>query len=151
MGFNVDADTQGAIIPRGQSFPECPPIKHPLKWNNTFGYMTMLSVVNGMEKATGGINERGLSISGLWRDDTEYASLESASTESPALYNIDLVSWVLGNFDNITSLQEALASVTVISSTNLDPCLNVLLHYIAIDRAGNSLIIEYKNGRLKTY
>lgn len=151
MDFNVELNTQVTVVPRGQSFPSTPPQSSPLTWQNKYGYVGMQANLYGYLKSADGLNEKGLSIGALWLADSQYPSSESASSQKLAIYNIDLVDWALGNFDDITTLQQALGFVTVIPASDLDPKLQVLTHYIATDSSGKSLIIEYTNGELQTY
>ncbi|MCC5666652.1 linear amide C-N hydrolase [Nostoc sp. CHAB 5784] len=151
MDFNVNGNSQVTVTPRGQSFPEMPPVNSPLKWQNQYGYVSMQFSLKTYKRASDGINEKGLSVGSLWLADAQYPAPESASAEKPALYNVDFCDWVLGNFDNIQALQTALQSVTVIPSTELLPTSNILVHYVATDSSGESLIIEYTNGTVQTY
>lgn len=151
MDFNVHLNAQATVTPRGQSFPQNPPANNPLKWQNQYGYVSMQCTVGAVTRAADGINEKGLSVGALWLADAQYPTAESASAEKPALYNLDFCEWVLGNFDTLETLQEALSSVTVISSTELTSGADILIHYIATDSSGGSLIIEYANGTLQTY
>jgi len=153
MDFAPDLHTELRVQKRGQSFPDLAlsPVKHPLKWVNQYGYVGMQGKLGVMYAISDGINEKGLSVASLWLPDSVYPNDASASSSSPALYNICFCEWVLGNFASVAELKAGLNKVTVINISELDPKARVLLHYAVTDSTGANMIVEFTNGEMQTY
>lgn len=149
MDFAVDLATQVSVVPRGQSFPELTPAQFPLTWTNKFGYVGMLSSLEGCEGISDGLNEAGLSIGALWLACSDYPVAGTAS--APAIYNGNVADWVLGNFDSVAALKDRLNSVTVVNLSEINSEMRVLLHFVVQDATGAAMIIEFVNGQMQTY
>lgn len=151
MDFSIDLNAKVTVTPRNQSFPQQVPAKSPLKWKNQYGYVSMQCDVGSISRAGDGINEKGLSVGMLWLADAVYQEANSANAKKTAIYNIDVADWILGNFDSVPAVKEALNKVTVISSSPLTNNLDILVHYVVTDSESNSLIIEYTSVGLQIY
>jgi len=152
MEYEINMNTHIKVVPRAQSFPpiELLPIHNPLKWSNKFGYVGMetdfYDVIRGI---TDGMNEEGLSIGVLWFPCGKYPTLESAT--GPVIYNVNVAEWILGNFDSVASLKNALNSITVTNISERFKSARSPLHFAVHDRSGENIVIEYMNGVLQVY
>jgi penicillin V acylase-like amidase (Ntn superfamily) len=148
MDFNVQLDAKAVVVPRGQRFPATAPTQFPLSWQARYGYTAMNCTLGPASASADGINEKGLSAGALWLADVGYPDASTATEQCPALYCVDVCDWILGNFADLDTLEQALGRMTVIAATGIDPSLDIRLHWIATDSSGNSLIIEYVDGKL---
>jgi choloylglycine hydrolase len=165
MDFAIDLHTRVSVVPRGMSFPaphlfESSLPNEVLKWQNKYGYVGMATGWSHSPETvsiTDGINEKGLTIGELWLAGSQYPSWKSATT--PLILNTYFSQWVLGNFDSVQSLKQALDSVTVVNISEFIPAfikdresaLRLPLHFAISDSTGANLIIEFTNGQMQTY
>ncbi|MEI6707438.1 MAG: linear amide C-N hydrolase [Methylococcales bacterium] len=152
MDFAQDLNTSVCVVPRGQSFPAIAilPEHNPVKWTNQYGYVGMqANIDNAIHGLTDGMNEAGLSIGELWLPCSEYPTSKSAT--NPVLYNINLIDWVLGNFDSVQSLKTGLTAITIVNINERYSQARVPTHFAVSDSDGNNIIIEFMNGAMQVY
>ncbi|MGP4077070.1 linear amide C-N hydrolase [Halobacillus sp. K22] len=136
------------FIPRGQSFPET---REPgeIQWENKLAFIGAGLKPLKPERDTryywDGINEAGLSAASLYLGCTEYPRTKK---DVPLLTQVNVVSYILGNFQKIGEVEKALSEITIIGSTIFE---GANFHYIFSDPSGNHLIIEFIGGEMRTY
>lgn len=138
------------FIPRQQSFPEVA-LPEEIKWKNKYGFIGISANLYNVPSVTylDGINEAGLSAAALWLPGSKYPKPKSGT---PTLYNISLVSYILGNFNNVHDVEIALSKITVIDVNQLSMSnSHPPLHFIITDASGKHLIVEFMNGKMQTY
>ncbi|SER56428.1 linear amide C-N hydrolase [Salipaludibacillus aurantiacus] len=136
------------FVPRKQKFPEID-LPGEIHWKNKYGFIGAGYKLENFPVAySDGLNEKGLSVASLWLACSEYPKPKKGE---PLLYNMNLVSYVLGNFKNIQEVETALSKLTVVNITNLYPEVPALFHYIISDASGKHLIVEFIDGVMQTY
>ncbi|WP_169513045.1 linear amide C-N hydrolase [Bacillus fungorum] len=138
------------FVPRQQSFPEMD-LPDEIHWKNKYGFIGMGYKYKDFPIVySDGLNEKGLSVAGLWLACSIYPKPQM---ETPLLYNTNFIPFILGNFKNIEEVKSILSKITIININELPQFANVpsLLHYIVSDASGKHLIIEFENGKMKTY
>lgn len=138
--------TKVTFVPRGQSFPA---IERPeeIEWENELAFVGV-----SYQPADGririfydGINEAGLSASGLSLFCSEYPEPEPGKQ---LLYNNNLVSYVLSSFRTVEEAENGLSQLSI---TRAVPDISRNLHYIISDASGSHLVVEFIDGKMKTY
>ncbi|MDS0525271.1 linear amide C-N hydrolase [Clostridium sp. SHJSY1] len=144
MDFTIEIPTVISFVPRQQSFPKLP-LKGEIKWKNKYAFVGTLHQYLKQSGYSDGLNETGLSAAALWLEATKY--------KTPILmYNIlsvhNVISYILGNFKDVEEAESALSKVKII-----DPVkpIKIPIHIIISDSAGDHLIVEFMNGKIKTY
>jgi choloylglycine hydrolase len=108
---------------------------NPVKWKSKYGSVTFNQY--GREFPTGGMNEAGLTIEVLWLGETVFSSPDSR-------YEIDNMQWVQYQLDISGTVDEVLASDTLI---RVAPLSEASIHYLVCDKTGNCAGIEFLNGK----
>lgn len=149
MDFVPELKTKIYFYPREQSFPETAQ-PGEMKWINEYGFITMTHTYPGVpgHGFSDGLNEEGLSAAALWLEITKYPEPEH---DKHMLYNINLVSYILGSFKRVDEIINVLKDITVADFSRVSKEARLPLHYIISDITGKHLIIEFINGEMKTY
>jgi len=146
--FGIPANSNLVFEPSGKDFvSSAPGGQKGLSWKSRYNFVAL----NGMglgEKFVDGMNEAGLSVGLLLFIESKYETVDKPEN---ALSNLDLVSWILGNFATVDELKKELPNVRVWleSIPNLNTALP--LHAAVHDASGNNLVIEFINGEKKLY
>jgi choloylglycine hydrolase len=82
------------------------------------------------------MNETGLVIELMWLDDTVYPKADDRPT-------VGTLEWIQYQLDNSASVAEVIKN-----SENVRIASEVKLHYLVNDKEGNSVTIEFLNGKL---
>ena len=105
-----------------------------------------------------GMNDQGLSIEALWLDETKNPLFDSKNSTKGQynISNLDFVPFVLDRYKNVNELVQDASKIHVWAEPIQVPGLSknprdLLLHYIVHDRSGNSVVIEFINGKMKIY
>ncbi|ATW25767.1 linear amide C-N hydrolase [Candidatus Formimonas warabiya] len=144
MDFPRELSTSLHFIPRFQSFPEIP-LPEEIRWENKYAFIGAVHALSGEIGYSDGLNEAGLSAAALWLDCSMYPK---PAPPTPILCNHNVVSYVLGNFDNVNKVKDELSKITVI---DIGRPFATPLHFIFSDALGNHLIVEFIDGEMKTY
>ncbi|WP_266168509.1 linear amide C-N hydrolase [Dyella subtropica] len=143
-------------VPRGQQFPLAPPpLRNPLIWKNTYGFVGIAKTRPEFDVFpifADGLNEEGMSCGALWLAGAVYPKDEAGAAIN--LFYSDFVAWVLGNFASVIELEAALdlGRIHVVNPLpSKDDPLYLPLHFIAIDKTGASLVVEFIDGIMRKY
>jgi choloylglycine hydrolase len=150
LDFGKQIPTTLKFMPRQQSFPKVA-LPDEIKWKNKYGFLGMAANLYHIPSISyiDGMNEVGLSAAALWLPGSDYPK---ARPGTPVLYNISLVSYVLGNFRDVDEVAEALTRITVIEANKSKVSLtHPPLHFIITDAQGKHLVVEFMNGEMQTY
>ncbi len=148
--FDLQADL--VLVPRGLPFTSgLGGGKEGMTWKNKYGYVA----INALKKpfVTDGMNETGLTIGVLYFPGfAEYQSIK-AGEESSTLNNVDLSAYILGQFETVREIKEALPHLRVVYSEDIAQAFGAPapLHLIVTDNTGASIVIEYVKGELKIH
>lgn len=149
MEYAMKLNSDVVAIPRGTTFTTYKSgYKPTMTWKNKYGYV----MVDALEQVftIDGMNEKGLSFGYLYLPGfTEYQSIPFGRDKwaIPYYYFGD---WVLGNFQSVDELKEALGGVFVFEQTI--PALGSQvfpLHAVIHDASGNGIVVEFVNGEMQ--
>lgn len=110
----------------------------PAQWTSKFGSVTFNQ--NGKEMPYGGMNEKGLTIEMLWMEQTKYNINETKAY----LNELEWIQYQLDNFETVQQVIEHLNDLKIYP-------IKGKIHYILTDNTGESIIIEYLNGKPVAY
>lgn len=111
---------------------------HQARWTSKYGSVTFNQ--NGKEMPYGGMNEKGLVVEMLWMDFSRYNIGEERAY-------VNELEWIQYQLDNYTSVKEV---VEQLDGLKVYP-IKAKIHYILTDASGESVIIEYLNGKAMAY
>lgn len=117
------------------------------KWSNRYGFVGFNPF--GLPLVADGINEAGLACGAFYFPG--YAQYQESEDSSTAISNLDLVTWILGNFSTVADVRKALAATKIIGVVFSSWGIVPPLHYAVIDKSGDKAVIEYVNGNLNIY
>jgi len=125
--------------------------KQGMTWKTKYGYVA----VNAINKPyyLDGMNETGLVIGALYLPGFAKYQPFKAGEESSTINNIDLTSYILGRFKTVKEIRTALPKLRVVYNEDItkEAGASMPLHYVVIDSAGNSIVIEYVDAKLNIY
>lgn len=153
MEFGIDMRSNIMTSPRGKTFVSpTPDGKTGLRWTAKYGYLFMDFFGSG--HPADGMNEKGLSFGFLYLPGyTQYPTV-SANQDQQALSYIFFGDWLLGNFDSVAEVKQALQNVQVFSQplsfgSHKDVVFPV--HVIVTDASGQSIVIEFINHKMQVH
>lgn len=110
-----------------------------LEWTSKYGSVTF----NGLSREFPfeGMNEAGLVVENMWLDETKYPKPDARK-------EIDTLQWVQYLLDTCATVDDVLASLKTvrISKDGTSP-----LHFLIADRKGNTLAVDFIDGKAMTY
>ncbi|OGW74664.1 MAG: hypothetical protein A2Z72_01065 [Omnitrophica bacterium RBG_13_46_9] len=140
------------MVPRDVTFTaELGGGKRGMTWKNKYGFVA----INALNKPfyVDGMNETGLIIGALYLPGfAKFQALESGK-ESSTLSNGDLMVYVLGRFETVKDIKAVLPDLRVVENedANKEFGAPTPVHYVVVDSAGDSIVIEYVDGELNIY
>jgi penicillin V acylase-like amidase (Ntn superfamily) len=105
-----------------------------LTWTARYGSVTFNQF--GRDNPTTGMNEKGLMVSLMWLDGTEYPPAD----DRPAL---TILEWIQHHLDTCASVAEVVAHAASVRPTGTTP-----IHYLFADATGDAAVVEFLGGRL---
>jgi len=148
MEFGVDLSSALMVVPRGFRFTSpAPGGAQGLSWQAKYGFVGMNA--KGIDVATDGLNEAGLSVHLLLLPG--YAKYQEVGTQEAAraLAHVGVANWILSKFATVEEVKTAIQNVAVFGYE--PPGIGFLpLHY-AVHDAKNAAVIEYVNGERHVY
>jgi choloylglycine hydrolase len=148
--FDLQSDL--VLVPRNLSFAsELGGGKQGMTWKNRYGYIAMNAVKKPF--VTDGMNETGLTIGVLYFPGfAKYQDFKTGE-ESHTLNNVDLSAYILGQFETVEEIKEALPKLRVVYNEDLDKEFGAPspLHLTITDIRGASIVIEYVGGKLNIH
>ena len=151
MEFAVDLQSNIRNQPRQKNFATTAPDgKAGLAWTSKYGYLFVDGMNSGL--ATDGMNEKGLSFEALYLPgDAQYQTVP-ASKDAAGLPYMYLGDWVLGNFQSVDEVREALPGVYVFGQTIPQAGSMIFpLHFAIYDSTGKGIVVEYTKKGMQIY
>jgi choloylglycine hydrolase len=147
MEWGADLKSHVRFHPRGEDRKsESPDQKTSLVWNAKYSFLGV--DCNGMDIVVDGMNEKGLSMSGLWLPGTVYQTVQDPKA---ALEVVDVGAWILGNYATVDEVTKAIGNVQVWGRLMAEwggiPTMHLALH----DSSGRSVVIEFTDGHQKIF
>ena len=100
-----------------------------------------------------GINNQGVTVSANWLSGTESPAVGEDAARILAVN--DLGAWVLGNFKTVAEAKEALTSgqteFWVPADNVVAPGIPLPVHYAINDKSGDSIVVEFTDGKINVY
>lgn len=118
----------------------------------TIAGMMPLNVKPKQDTVLEGANDQGLCISGNNLFGT--STVEVTAPDENILISTDLGHWVLGNFQNVAQVKQALANKEIeIWVPRLAAFGNIPspVHYALFDKNGGAIVIEFTDGQVQVY
>ncbi|MDR3290829.1 MAG: choloylglycine hydrolase family protein [Methanobrevibacter sp.] len=115
---------------------------------NKFAILGTGREINGNYLFTDGLNEKGLGVAELYLPGDALYDKENVEGKNN-LAPWEFLNWILGNFESIHELEEALKDVRLIEKQISLLKRNVPLHFIIGDTTGRVVVIEPSGGELK--
>jgi len=147
-----DTEPDLVMVPRDlTSTSEVGGGKQGMTWKNIYGYVAINAL--NLPFYLDGMNEAGLTAGALYLPGfTKYQTL-NAGEEASAINNLDFVGYILGQFQTVEEVKAALSKMQVVDNEDIIKKMGVPmpLHYVVTDSAGNSIVIEYVEGKLNIY
>jgi len=112
--------------------------KQPASWTSKYGSITFNHY--GRESPTGGMNETGFVIELMALPATKYPTPDSR----PSIF---IEQWIQYQLDNFSTVEEVIASDSLLRITPNPPPL----HFLVSDRIGNCAAIEFIDGKMVYY
>jgi choloylglycine hydrolase len=148
--FGIDAHSQIVFEPAGKEFvSKTPDGKTGKTWTTRYAFLG----INGLglvESFAEGMNEAGLSVEGLFFEQTKYEPVEQKESHL-AISSNDFASWILGNFTTVDELKKELSNVHIWGDTIPMFGRSLPLHFAVHDPSGKCLVVEFINGEKKVY
>lgn len=138
------------VVPRNYEYVgQTPSGKPGMRWKVKYGYVGFNP--SGISLVDDGINEKGLACGGFFF--LQYAKFEDvAEKDYPNTIScMDLVSWILGNCENVAEIRKKLPKIRVCSVIMPELGFVPPVHCMAADKTGDAVIIEYVGGKLNIY
>ncbi|MDN3505618.1 MAG: choloylglycine hydrolase family protein [Simkaniaceae bacterium] len=149
MEFGTDLQSELIIFPRGlKQQSRLEGSKPGMSWTTKYAAIGMN--VFGLDVLIDGMNEKGLSIGGLWLPGTIYPQ-EKGGDQKQMVSLMDLGNWILGSFASIEEVKKALKTVEVVPEKIAKLGEVPPLHFSLHDAQGSSLVIEFSSGEMKLY
>ena len=145
-----DAESDLLLVPRGYEFTSqlAGGVKG-MTWKSKYGFIGINMVKQFF--FLDGMNETGLTIGVLFFPGlAKYQPFEEGK-ESSSMNNADLTSYILTRFKTVQEIKEELPKLRVVYNKDLEKLMNntpISLHYVVTDAGGNSIVIEYVDGKL---
>ncbi len=108
------------------------------EWTSKYGSITFVQY--GRDFAFDGMNEAGLFVCELWLEESRYPLVDSRPSVSIDQY----VQYLL---DNFSTVDEIVASDSLVRIRPL-PSYFTKIHFFAVDSTGNSIVVEFLNGKM---
>jgi len=105
-----------------------------MTWTSRYGSVTFNQF--GRDNPTTGMNEKGLMVSLMWLDGTEYPPPDSRPATG-------ILEWIQYNLDTHASVAEFAANAESVRPMSATP-----IHYLFADAGGDAAVVEFLAGRL---
>lgn len=142
-----DLNSRYVIVPRGYVQQSLLPDgkKNGLVFTAQYGYVGM--AVEQDEIVAEGINEAGLSAGLFYFPHYGQYETYDPAQKASSVADIQLVSWILGNFERIEDVQNAIKKIRVIA---VDPRASTV-HWRIADATGRQVVLEFIEGKPRFY
>ncbi len=151
MEFGPNLETEIYTVNRRTVFKSKGPDGNPgMQWQAKYGYLAL----NGFRLfPVSGMNETGLSFDLLYFPGFAQYETYDANRASHAIPYYQMADYLLGNFSTVSEIKKTLPKVNVYAKPleHVGQSVVFPVHYVLTDRSGQSIVIEYVEGRLHIY
>ena len=146
LEFAVDVHSNVIMVPRGyERTGSAPKGKKGLKWTSKYASVG----ANGVEMPYifDGLNEKGLAIGLFYHPTTAKYMQFKESDASKTIAPWEVGSWILENFASVQEVKDNISKI-VVPEVNFPAWgFTPPVHYTVHDASGNSIVIEFLNGK----
>lgn len=149
MELPMELPYEATYFPKGIDFSSKADDQPALNFQGKYGFMslTVPDPITKDLKVVEGLNDQGLSFSVLAYASTK-GPKDMLKKTTDALAAIDLGAWALSQFKNVAEVKAALEEQPVLVTALLPlGILKTPFHYTLHDASGDSLVIEFANGK----
>jgi len=122
-----------------EKFSFVAPPEKPTSWISKYGSVTFNQ--NGRELPYGGMNEAGLIIEQMFHQEAKYPEPDSRA-------GLTELQWIQYQLDNCATVDEVLKTDAFLRISKNSVAT---LHFLVADAQGNSAVVEYIDGAMRTY
>lgn len=150
LEFGIDVQSEIMMVPRGFARTGTTPDGKPgLKWTTKYASVGMNGV--GLPILFDGVNEKGLA-GGMFYFPTSAGYMPySPGAADKTIAQWEVVSWVLENFASVEEVKAHIDEIVVPSVVFGGWGFAPEAHYIVHDASGQSIVIEYVDGKLTVH
>ncbi|NME72531.1 linear amide C-N hydrolase [Flammeovirga aprica] len=147
---SFDIHSQVAVIPKGFQFRGLTPEgQNGKKFSAKYGFMGLDWM--GKDLIVDGMNEMGLAVGNFYFPDfAEYPEFVSQEADN-TISSQGLPNYILAQFSTVEEVIEGLQKVNVVGVIEESLGIVVDSHWMVTDASGESIVIEYIDGKLKIY
>lgn len=146
LDWRTPIPTNLYVYPRGMQ-KQGMPSGNTFHWKSKYGSVLAVSYDGGV---TEGMNEKGLIMNALFCKGSIYRTSADGKLRSMSL--AVFVSYFLDNFETVDEVQQWLNENEFgIYGQTFDEGTTAALHWAITDRSGNTLVMEFQNGKLDVY
>lgn len=146
LDWRTPIPTNLYVYPRGMQ-KQGMPSGNTFHWKSKYGSVIAVSYDGGV---TEGMNEKGLVMNALFCKGSIYRTSAGGKLRSMSL--AVFVSYFLDNFETVDEVQQWLNENEFgIYGQTFDEGTTAALHWAITDRSGNTLVMEFQNGKLDVY
>ena len=150
LEFAADLKSNIIIVPRGKEYCGTSPGNQPgLRWKTKYGIVGTNAF--DLPVIVDGMNEKGLQVGLFYFPGFPRYQDVSAADAEKALAPWELGVFILGTCADATEAVAAAKSVLVGNAVQKDMGFVPPVHYIVTDARGNSVVLEYIDGELKSH
>lgn len=149
MELPMELPYEATYFPKGTDFSSKSDNQPALTFQSKFGFMslTVPDPISKDLKVVEGLNDQGLSFSVLAFASTD-GPKDMVNKTTDVLAAIDLGAWALSQFKNVAQVKTALEAQPVLVTALLPlGLLKTPFHYTLHDASGDSIVIEFSNGK----
>jgi penicillin V acylase-like amidase (Ntn superfamily) len=138
VAYNYDAwASEGLVLVNKRGMSKQGRIKQAASWTARYGSVTFNQF--GRDEPSSGVNEKGLMVSVMWLDGTRYPPADDRPPIGP-------LRWMQYHLDNHANVAEVVAKAEVVRLSS-----HVPVHYFFADPSGDSVVMEFLEGKLFVY
>ncbi len=125
--------------------------KKGMTWKNKYGFVTINALK--LPICFDGMNETGLTLGTFYLPGFAKFQPLKDGEESSTINSMDLATYILGQFEAVSEIKAALPKLRVVynEDTTKEMGVPMPIHYVVIDSAGDSIVIEYVDAKLNIY
>lgn len=145
-----DLNSRVSIVPRGYSFTGLTPDGYNgKKWKAKYGVVGLDMLEKDL--LADAMNEKGLAVGLFYHPGfAKYAEYKKDLTDN-TITAVDVASYILTQFATIEEVEKGMQNVRVVGVVEKALGIQVDAHWMVTDVSGKSIVIEYIDGKLKTY
>lgn len=145
-----DLNSRVAIVPRGYRFTGLTPDGQSGKTYVT-KYGTVGLDMLGKDFISDGMNEKGLALGMFYHPGYAVYPEYSKENADHSISSQEVANYILGKFATVREVRDGIHAVNVVGVIEQAIGMVVQAHWIVTDQSGESIVIEFTDGKLKIH